>query len=333
MIGIFSISQGEVTTDEVIRWLHHYSAGFKRVNADALINGKHKITFQYEAGESRLLIDGIDIDNIRVVWHRKWLYANSFMKEELDDLEIGNSTAHRFKEGLLKEFSRICSVLFKKIARKPSLLSSQKAGVNKIHVIEVASRLGLKVPKTLISNDIDGIEAFCENMPNGTISKPVNEVLYFREGQDLYSNYTHLLNSKELADFIRELRFPSLFQEYIPKQYELRVFYLAGQCYSMAIFSQNDDQTKVDFRKYNDLYPNRTVPYQLPEEVESKINALMEELSLNTGSIDLLRAVNGEYYFLEVNPGGQLGMTSKPCNYHLEKRIAAYLIELRNEVL
>ena len=30
--------------------------------------------------------------------------------------------------------------------------------------------------------------------------------------------------------------------------------------------------------------------------------------------------------FLEVNPVGQFGMVSLPCNYQLEKRIAQYLI-------
>jgi hypothetical protein len=34
----------------------------------------------------------------------------------------------------------------------------------------------------------------------------------------------------------------------------------------------------------------------------------------------------GEYVFLEVNPIGQFGMVSAPCNYNLEKKIAQYLI-------
>jgi hypothetical protein len=31
--------------------------------------------------------------------------------------------------------------------------------------------------------------------------------------------------------------------------------------------------------------------------------------------------------FLEVNPTGQYGMVSDPCNYYLDKKIAEYLID------
>jgi len=46
---------------------------------------------------------------------------------------------------------------------------------------------------------------------------------------------------------------------------------------------------------------------------------------LNSGSIDILVTPNNEYVFLEVNPVGQFGMVSQPCNYYLEKRIAERL--------
>jgi glutathione synthase/RimK-type ligase-like ATP-grasp enzyme len=69
------------------------------------------------------------------------------------------------------------------------------------------------------------------------------------------------------------------------------------------------------------------VPYRVPDEVASKVVTLMNRLDLETGSLDLIRAVDGKTYFLEVNPVGQFGMVSKPCNYHLERRVAEYLME------
>ena len=53
---------------------------------------------------------------------------------------------------------------------------------------------------------------------------------------------------------------------------------------------------------------------------------LMKDLELNTGSIDFIKTKQGRFVFLEVNPVGQYGMTSYPCNYHLDKKIAEYLI-------
>lgn len=53
----------------------------------------------------------------------------------------------------------------------------------------------------------------------------------------------------------------------------------------------------------------------------------MRIISLETGSIDLILTKDGLFIFLEVNPVGQFGMTSYPCNYYLEKLIA---MELKN---
>lgn len=58
---------------------------------------------------------------------------------------------------------------------------------------------------------------------------------------------------------------------------------------------------------------------------------LMTKLNLNTGSIDILKSSNdGKYYFLEVNPSAQFGMTAFPCNYPLHKIVAHSLINLKN---
>jgi len=100
--------------------------------------------------------------------------------------------------------------------------------------------------------------------------------------------------------------------------------------YPMAIFSQNDEKTKVDFRNYNLQRPNRKTPYELEKSIENKLYALVKEMGLTSGSLDLIRTIDDRYVFLEVNPIGQFGMTSTPCNYFLEEKIAKNLIQ-KNE--
>lgn len=130
-------------------------------------------------------------------------------------------------------------------------------------------------------------------------------------------NYTKKLNIEKIGttNF-----FPSLVQNYIEKKYELRIFYLNGEFYSMAIFSQKDNQTIIDFRNYNKTKPNRTVPYKIPDCQAIKLDLLMKKLEINCGSIDMIVTNDNEYVFLEVNPVGQFGMVSYPCNYNLEKK-------------
>src|SRR5690606_30626160 len=110
--------------------------------------------------------------------------------------------------------------------------------------------------------------------------------------------------------------------------YDVRVFYLDGACYAMAIFSQAERRTAADFRRYDPRRPTRFVPYSLAPELEQRLTGLMQTLGLDTGSIDLVRTVDGRDVFLEVNPNGQFGMVSGPCNYGLERRIAEHLVAL-----
>jgi glutathione synthase/RimK-type ligase-like ATP-grasp enzyme len=137
--------------------------------------------------------------------------------------------------------------------------------------------------------------------------------------------FTELIKKDELSK-ISNTFFPSLFQEALQKEIEIRTFYLDGKCYSMAIFSQLDHQTMVDFRMYNNENGNRNLPYKLPENLELKIKKLMKSLELNTGSIDIIKTKDGRFVFLEVNPWGQYGMVSDPCNYNLDEKIAKYLV-------
>jgi glutathione synthase/RimK-type ligase-like ATP-grasp enzyme len=140
-----------------------------------------------------------------------------------------------------------------------------------------------------------------------------------------YYSYTEKI-SKSFIDSLPDTFHPSMVQKQIDKQWELRIFFLEGQFYAMAIFSQETAATAVDNRKNFDAncLPRR-VPYLLPEKIKRQLCKLMTKLKLNTGSIDMIVTKSNEYYFLEVNPIGQFGMVSQPCNYYLEKKIAKSL--------
>jgi ATP-GRASP peptide maturase of grasp-with-spasm system len=153
------------------------------------------------------------------------------------------------------------------------------------------------------------------------MTKPIQRSFDVTFDDKKYLSLTKRISNENLSE-IPDIFFLSLFQEEIKKQYEIRSFYLDGEFYSMAIFSQKDAQTSEDFRHYNYEKPNRTVPYKLPEEICSKLKIFMNEIGLNCGSFDIIYDLDGNYIFLEVNPVGQFGFVSYPCNYYVERRIA-----------
>jgi len=184
--------------------------------------------------------------------------------------------------------------------------------------------VGFEIPPTFVTRKKEKLYSFQANHGN-IITKAIQESLFFINNNSVYSNYTEEITDNSISSIEKEF-FPSLFQKKLDKKYELRIFYLKGKCYSMAIFSQEDDKTSVDFRKYNKEKPNRNIPYKLPLKIERKINNFMSLVRLDTGSIDLVVTKDNKYVFLEVNPVGQYDMVTKPCNYYLDKEIALSLV-------
>jgi glutathione synthase/RimK-type ligase-like ATP-grasp enzyme len=72
----------------------------------------------------------------------------------------------------------------------------------------------------------------------------------------------------------------------------------------VAILSQVADQTEVDWRKGGriDLHHEAI---DLPQNIIDSCIELMSKLNLRFGAIDLVCDLNGDYWFLEINPNGQ----------------------------
>ncbi len=328
MILILSQSAMEPTTEEVMDWLEALGAGCVRLNGDDL-DGRAAVRLRIDGEEVTLALtaDGreLPLSEIRAVWFRRWMLDRRHeMASLLDETPADSHKLHYdLRRHLTQESRKLSDFVFSHFAGRPWLSHPRKANLNKLDVLARAARLGFVTPATLVTSEREELLRFCA--AHGTvITKPIGDVDMFVDGERSHFLFTTALD-REGVEALPERFAPSLFQEQIDKQYELRIFYLAGACNAMAIFSQSDAQTRTDFRRYNRERPNRNVPYRLSAETTERIRLLMDDLGLETGSIDLLQAPDGREVFLEINPVGQFGMVSKPCNYRLEKKVAEHL--------
>lgn len=307
MVKIFSI-QSDNSTGKVADWLDFFGVEWERVNSEDFESSKHYINV------------GVDKDSKEqpmAIWFRKWKRAVDFAKYgKLDNyLEISNG----------KEFEEYSKYLLFKHQDAYWLNHPKNRLVDKLTQLETARTFGIKTPPTLYTNNKKDLISFKDE--NGAIITKVLGATIFKqiEGQ-AYLNYTSEVIDDDIIE-LEEWFYPSLFQKKIVKEFEIRSFFLEGEFYSMAIFSQSDAQTSVDFRHYNFEKPNRNIPFKLPNDIEQQLRLFMKQLEINCGSIDLICDTGGEFIFLEVNPLGQFGMTSEPCNYYLEKKIAQLLVK------
>lgn len=327
MICLFSTIKDQTTT-QVMRWLCHFGVtDVLRINSDS--NAVDNCFVEFSADQDTLSFrhNGrlVCLSEIEAVWYRKgknWL-CNQFLA--LNFNEHPRLAPYLQKKMAGEEF-RLSEYLHIMIENAvPTLGSPSRCELNKLLVLRAAREAGLLIPAFHISNSRASLKAAIGGRPS--ITKPITDGLYLFDNEQAntgYFSYTEALTVPELDQMPDRLS-PSHVQEQILKRMDLRVFFLEGRCYAMAIFSQRDKQTSVDFRRYNYLKPNRAVPFKLQPDLEAKIVRLFASLKLNTGSVDFVVDQEGRYFFLEINPVGQFSMVSVACNYFLERQVAITL--------
>lgn len=321
MILVLSQESYETTTDLVQDWIEYLGGDVVRWNGEDLTSGQPFAVRLGPAGEEvRLRLDGRQVTaaDIDAVWRRRWHQLRGLAPLPDTTPEI-RQLAQRH---LAAEVMAVSQSVFAMVDDRPWL--SRPRTVNKVRALRAARSAGLEIPDTLVTNQRDELVAFVE-AHGGAVTKCASDGEMFSAGTRTWATYTSLVNLED-ARALPGTFFPSLVQERVEKSFELRVFYLDGECWPMAIFSQGDPQTAVDFRVYNHRHPNRTVPYRLPAAVEAGIRRFMDAVELETGSLDLVRTPDGRHVFLEVNPVGQFAMVAEPCNYPLYRRVAEHLL-------
>jgi ATP-GRASP peptide maturase of grasp-with-spasm system len=304
---LISSSSLDASTDHVIDWIYSLKKDVQIIR----INDDQNYCLSFECNDIAILYgeqQKVLLSQIDSFWYRRGRIRYHFKKNIFfDDLRDEENK-------VLEEY------IHYKLKEKRTVNDYFNSNVNKLIVLEEAKKVGLLIPDTfLMENKQDVINELSSN-PLITKNYLAAAGFDFDDCSGVVFTIAVEKNDIEEANFS-----PSLFQHNIEKKIEIRTFYFKGEMWSMAIFSQLHEQTKTDFRIYNNVNPNKNIPFQLPADIESKIDKLMKRVNLDCGSIDFILTANNDYVFLEINPVGQFGMVSIPCNYNVEKKIAKYL--------
>jgi hypothetical protein len=157
-----------------------------------------------------------------------------------------------------------------------------------------AQEVGLRIPRTLVSNDPGEIRAFADSLDGEAIFKVLSATPFqFTATTILEERHLAMLDAAPLA--------PTIFQERIRADRHLRVTVVDDRVFTAAIEPVREEGM-LDWRLDRDP---KMEPYDLPESIEQGVLALRRRLGLRFGAIDMILDSKGEYVFLEINPGGQ----------------------------
>lgn len=239
----------DVATDDVVGQLAEQGVSVLRVNTEDL-PFERMLSIDYSSGQAQLVFDGVAVQP-QSIWYRRIRTSSKpdSMDEGIYDFCLRENRA-ALLGGLLTQNVRWMS--------HPAAVWRAEF---KPYQLQVARAVGLTIPKTLISNDPAAVARFYHAVGRMAI-KPARSGHFWQGGEE-FSVYT----SEVLEDDLRAIDdarwTPSIYQELVPKDVDIRVTFVGGRFFSATIHSQTDPDASVDWRKTSNPHiPHSTVVYR-----------------------------------------------------------------------
>jgi glutathione synthase/RimK-type ligase-like ATP-grasp enzyme len=187
---------------------------------------------------------------------------------------------------------------------------------HKPYQLALAQSLGLDIPITMITNNVEDARTFWRQHEGEVIYKQ------FIALPDTWRETRRLKPVDEaLADSIAFA--PVIFQKHVPAVADIRVTAVGGEFFAAATDVRNADYPQDVRMNLDAIY----TAHELPPETTTKLGALMERLGLVYGAIDLRLTPEGRYVFLEINPAGQFLYIERATGQPIAAALANVLME------
>lgn len=251
----------------------------------------------------------IDLDELDVIWWRRPRPYTLDARLDPSVAAFAYSECHEAVSGMWHSLR----------ARWVNPPAADEIAHHKPLQLALARELGLRVPRTLITNDPKSARTFVAGQASGqTIYKTfLAHETHWRETRLLREDELDQLDSLPLA--------PVIFQEYIPAAADLRVTIFGEEVRAVEILS-GPGSYPYDYRVALDQVTMR--PAALPGDVARALLQLMARLDLVYGAIDMRRTPEGEYVFLEINPAGEFLFVQEHSGEDLTQAMAKLLCRL-----
>lgn len=243
--------------------------------------------------------DWLDLARVGAVWIRKPAdYA--FLSEDLSLQERAYAK--------LETEQALFGVLYTLDCYWMSHPAALRASQWKGEQLQRAMRMGFRIPASIVTNCAEDVRIFRRAIGGPMIFKTMSTPTLAAEEMteaDRVSDgvLTTIVDDDmmENLDAVGELT--CHFQEYIAKQYELRVTVIGQRVFAARINSQDDERTFIDSRDMSaDV---RYEAYALPPDIKQRCREFVHSYGLHYGALDLIVTPEGDYVFLENNPAGQ----------------------------
>lgn len=310
MTVLLATNKRDVTTDFIALELERRGVSFLRLNTEDL--AEYQVVMpDGDPGQMRLLGKNRELELAKVTG----AYYRRPHPPEFPDRPAHIATY------LQAEWSAILRSIWNALAgRWLNCPFAILRAEDKPRQLAVARAEGLRVPRTIVTNDPDNAQRFLSQQP--TVTKPLRHALVEDGGYGkvVFTSRVdrgHKLEGLEAA--------PVILQAEVLKKADVRVVVVDEQVFATAIGSQAHEETSVDWRKgvRPDL-EHRAIT--LPDDVSKACIAVTQSLNLRYSAIDLVEDRDGCFWFLEANPNGQWAWIEQRTGAKIAKAIVTGLV-------
>ncbi|GIQ57838.1 hypothetical protein Flavo103_09740 [Flavobacterium collinsii] len=295
----------DFTADFVIEKLNSRGIKYFRLNCEDIdsdvYNFENNNNFHFSLN---------DLSSFTSVW---------FRRTKLPEINNNNEAEKLY---LLADYESLWDNIYSLIDTKKWLSDPKHiySAENKILQLNVAKSIGFSIPETIVTNSHKKVHDFISKFESSVIVKPIRQGR-IQQKKGFSTIFTNKLSMQKIKELNHYDLTPCIFQEYVEKEYELRVTVVGNKVFSAKINSQTSDETRIDWRKEKMPFEK----YSLPADILEKCILITEKLQLSFGAIDIIKTPKNEYVFLEINPNGQWAWLETELGLPISDEIINYL--------
>jgi hypothetical protein len=287
----------DFSTDLICDTLSQIGISFVRVNRETL--PQSRVTLHPETPLLHYEIDGFQSaigPGLRSVYYRQPVFPRNTPSTPLSleqQLDVSQWSA------FIRGFTVFDEVAWVNHPQATYLAES------KPYQLRCASRLGFRIPESLITNSPTALSN--SNVGDPFVLKSVDTVLLRSLDEEIFA-YTGIREKGEcLNSYFASI--PAICQNLLDPKVDLRATVIGSDIYVVSICDRNKP-IRGDWRliNKNDLV---YTDYEIPAEDKLRCVSLVKELGLRFGAIDLAQTEAG-IFFVEINPTGEWSWLSSP---------------------
>jgi hypothetical protein len=306
-------NEEDVTTDFVVRELA--ADEFIRVNVEQ-IPSSGSLFYKYVDGKflGELTFEGrhVALDDVTAVYSRRAGVPNP--AEQIADEGVRAYARAEFV-ALVEGLSRLVTAPW---INHPFDI---RRAESKPFQLNVARLCGLRVPRTLVTNNPDEARQFAVSCEMDVVLKSLAAPRLLIGGEEHVIFTTPLPRDANALHHVHLA--PCIIQQHVRKRCDIRVTVVGDRVFAVEIDSQSVPEAATDWRVASANVPHRS--HVLPTRIVAGCLALCRRLGLRFGALDFAIDQTGEYVFFEINPSGQWAWLELATGVPIARAIADLL--------